>query len=375
MANDTWIKVGNEPGDNGRIIWYNTETERYWKSGYDIDPRNTGTKNLYGISETRVRQLFSEDNWNLLSAPWETDDVKIPGGGGIGLDLGSTFNIAGGGENVLETFFKNVPGLRDFLAWYYSEAKDTILRQRTEWPFETTIEEPKDEGMLLDMLRERVTAGRGLTPPPTDLAKYFEGAYEKRLPNLELRQKEEKDKTDEQLAALGLSGSSAGFSVDAELSERFAAQKEELGFQANIGLAQAKESDWQRLSGFEQLTYANEDSDINALFTMLARTEERQRRNIEQKISEEMMMRGLPAMVSLGQPTAASGLQAATSVYNTGVSSTASMNNAAMSAGAQVASANIGAQADMWGRVFDAQQMAPFIKDALNMDTGGGGKK
>lgn len=262
-----------------------------------------------------------------------------------------------------EGYWENFPAykeLEQFLQWYFPEAKTTILRQRQPFDFDIAIGTPEMETELLNLMRNRVTAGRGLTPPPTDLAKAWENAYASRLPALEAAQKEEKDAAREQLDALGFgANTTVGYSSLNDLANKASIEREALKFESNVGLAQAKEADWARLNAFEMQGQQMGDADIANLFSMLARPEERERRNIESRIAEEMGVRGLPSMVSLGSPTLGAGVQGASNAFSSGLGYQSSMY-----------STDMGADLTKW----EAQFMEPYLEEA-SKGGGGGGKK
>lgn len=262
-----------------------------------------------------------------------------------------------------EGYWENFPAykeLEQFLQWYFPEAKATILRQRQPFDFDIAIGTPEMETELLNLMRNRVTAGRGLTPPPTDLAKAWENAYASRLPALEAAQKEEKDAAREQLDAMGFgANTTVGYSSLNDLANKASIEREALKFESNVGLAQAKEADWARLNAFEMQGQQMGDADIANLFSMLARPEERERRNIEARIAEEMGVRGLPSMVSLGSPTLGAGVQGASNAFSSGLGYQSSMY-----------STDMGADLTKW----EAQFMEPYLEEA-SKGGGGGGKK
>lgn len=262
-----------------------------------------------------------------------------------------------------EGYWENFPAykeLEQFLQWYFPETKATILRQRQPFDFDIAIGTPEMETELLNLMRNRVTAGRGLTPPPTDLAKAWENAYASRLPALEAAQKEEKDAAREQLDAMGFgANTTVGYSSLNDLANKASIEREALKFESNVGLAQAKEADWARLNAFEMQGQQMGDADIANLFSMLARPEERERRNIESRIAEEMGVRGLPSMVSLGTPTLGAGVQGASNAFSSGLGYQSSMY-----------STDMGADLTKW----EAQFMEPYLEEA-SKGGGGGGKK
>jgi len=292
---------------------------------------------------------------NTLSAGEDDGGNVIVGGG------------AGGSTNITvaaSSFWDNFPAseaLEDYLSWYYGDIIPTLERQREKMPFDITIGTPEGEQRILDLLRGRIEAGRGLVPPPQDLSELFLEAEKQRLPELKRQQQEEQAMADERLSAMGLRGSTAGFAVEKDLSNRFAVQRELLAYESDVGIARAREEDWRRQLGFQLQEEQLVDVDINAYMSILGRGEERERRNIETRWREEMNVRGLPSMAALGMPTMQTGLGAMTDVYTAGGQIAGGIAQSQASAGASRYATSMGAQMQMQEQNF----MKPFLQQAM----------
>lgn len=265
--------------------------------------------------------------------------------------MGMGFNVnvmSEAGQNSLQTFLQNVPGAKEFMGWYLPHIQSMMEAQPEAYPMGFDLGAGENEQRLMRMQMQRL----GQIP---DLASAYEGAYENYLPVYQRRYQENTLKpAQEQLAALGLEGSSAGMDYVGKLGEEQSITEAGLWQDMQLGKANA-----------QQQMYNLEGAQLGAAWDMSGREAQRSYDTQRMEYADWLRQTGQQAEWAgmLGTPAYQSTLGAMTSVFNTGQSGAAGMQSSQMGA-------NAGLMSSIYGTNMQAalaQQEMAFMQPYLNM--------
>lgn len=295
------------------------------------------------------------------SMPW------MPTVTGGTIDFSFT-NITEAAKNALQTFMEEVPHSREFMEFYLPHIMSLMKAQPEAYEPGFDLAAGANEKKLMDMQMARL----GQIP---DIASAYDQAYDNYLPVYQRRYQENTLKpAQEQLAALGMEGSSAGMDYVGKLGEEQSITEAGLWQDMQLGKA-----------GAQQQMFNLQGTQLGAAWDMSGREAQRSYDTQRMEYADWLRQTGQQAELAsmLGTPTYNTMLGTMGSVYSTGLSSASGLASSGISAGASRYAANAGlagqqyaAQMGLYSQQLEQQFMAPYLEMASQpVQISSGGKK